>query len=73
MSVYSNKCIWVGMIITVCIAVTHWYRMIISNFYPFDKGLNSFKLLEGEGGYKTGEGGGHVKFYPYEKGSREMF
>ena len=21
----------------------------------------------GEGGYKTGRGGGHVKFYPYEK------
>ena len=22
----------------------------------------------GRGGYKTGGGGGHVKFYPYEKG-----
>ena len=21
----------------------------------------------GEGGYKTGRGGGHVKFYPYKK------
>ena len=26
----------------------------------------------GEGGYKTG-GGGHVKFYPYEKGGRVSF
>ena len=23
------------------------------------------------GGYKTGGGGGHVKFYPYEKGGAE--
>ena len=26
----------------------------------------------GEGGYKTG-GGGHVKFYPYEKGGQKKF
>ena len=27
---------------------------------------------EGGGGYKTG-GGGHVKFYPYEKGGQKKF
>ena len=27
---------------------------------------------EGGGGYKMG-GGGHVKFYPYEKGGRKKF
>ena len=25
------------------------------------------------GGYKTGVGGGHVKFYPSEKGGRKSF
>ena len=25
------------------------------------------------GSYKTGGGGGHVKFYPYEKGGGEIF
>ena len=28
---------------------------------------------EGGGGYKTGGGGGHVKFYPYEKGGQKKF
>ena len=30
--------------------------------------LRDWSLITGSGGYKTGEGGGgHVKFYPYEK------
>ena len=36
--------------------------------------LNQFKewsLIMGRGGYKTGGGGGQVKFYPYEKGGAE--
>ena len=32
------------------------------------KGLVTNYGERGEGGYKTGGGGGHVKFYPYEKG-----
>ena len=28
---------------------------------------------EGEGGYKTGGGGGHVKFYPYKMGGGGEF
>ena len=27
----------------------------------------------GEGGLQNGRGGGHVKFYPYEKGGRKSF
>ena len=30
-------------------------------------GPRDWSLITGRGGYKTG-GGGHVKFYPYEKG-----
>ena len=26
----------------------------------------------GKGGYKNEKGGGHVKFYPYEKGGAEV-
>ena len=33
---------------------------------PVARGLEV--TIYGEGGYKTGGGGGHVKFYPYEKG-----
>ena len=29
--------------------------------------LRDWSLITGRGGYKTG-GGGHMKFYPYEKG-----
>ena len=29
--------------------------------------IRDWSLIMGRGGYKTG-GGGHVKFYPYEKG-----
>ena len=32
--------------------------------------LGEWSLITGRGGYKTG-GGGHVKFYPYEKGGAE--
>ena len=32
--------------------------------------LRDWSLITGRGGYKTG-GGGHVKFYPYEKGGAE--
>ena len=35
--------------------------------------LRDWSLITGKGGYKTGGGGGHVKFYPYEKGGREKF
>ena len=28
---------------------------------------------EGGGGVQNGRGGGHVKFYPYEKGWRKKF
>ena len=34
--------------------------------------LREWSLIKGRGGYKTG-GGGHVKFYPYEKGGRKKF
>ena len=33
--------------------------------------LRDWSLITGGGGYKTG--GGHVKFYPYEKGGRKKF
>ena len=32
--------------------------------------FRDWSLITGRGGYKTG-GGGHVKFYPYEKGGAE--
>ena len=34
------------------------------------KAIRDWSLITGRGGgdYKTGGGGGHVKFYPYEKG-----
>ena len=34
--------------------------------------IQTFSTNSGEGGYKTGEGG-HVKFYPYEKGGGKGF
>ena len=37
---------------------------------PAGKGLVT-NYRDGGGGYKTGGGGGHVKFYPYEKGGAE--
>ena len=33
--------------------------------------VRDWSLITGRGGYKTGGGGGHVKFYPYEKGGAE--
>ena len=30
--------------------------------------VRDWSLITGRGGYKTGGGGGHMKFYPYEKG-----
>ena len=36
-------------------------------------GLREWSLITGRGGYKTGGGGGHVKFYPYEKGGQKKF
>ena len=30
--------------------------------------LREWSLITGRGSYKTGGGGGHMKFYPYEKG-----
>ena len=38
----------------------HWPKGLVTNYG------------EGGGGYKTGEGG-HVKFYPYEKGGQNKF
>ena len=35
--------------------------------------VRDWSLIMGRGGYKTGGGGGHVKFYPYEKGGRKKF
>ena len=35
--------------------------------------LRDWSLITGRGGYKTGGGGGHMKFYPYEKGGRKRF
>ena len=32
--------------------------------------VRDWSLITGRGGYKTG-GGGHVKFYPYEKGGQK--
>ena len=29
--------------------------------------FRDWSLITGRGGYKTGGGGGHVKFYPYKK------
>ena len=34
--------------------------------------IRDWSLIAGRGGYKMG-GGGHVKFYPYEKGGGESF
>ena len=34
--------------------------------------VREWSLITGRGGYKTGRGG-HVKFYPYEKGSGKSF
>ena len=34
--------------------------------------IRDWSLITGRGGYKTG-GGGHVKFYPYEKGGQKKF
>ena len=35
--------------------------------------VRDWSLITGRGGYKTGGGGGHVKFYPCEKGGRIKF
>ena len=41
---------------------------------PAGCGIRDWSLITGRGGgYKTGGGGGHVKFYPYEKGGRKKF
>ena len=40
--------------------------MYVSNVF------RDWLLITGRGGYKTG-GGGHVKFYPYEKVGRKKF
>ena len=36
--------------------------------------IRDWSLITGRGGgYKTGGGGGHMKFYPYEKGGQKKF
>ena len=35
--------------------------------------VRDWSLITGRGGYKTGGGGGHVKFYRYEKGGQKKF
>ena len=37
----------------------------------FTQAIRNWSLITGRGGYKTGEGGRQVKFYPYEKGGTE--
>ena len=45
----------------------HWsYHSCFTDMF------RDWSLITGRGGYKTG-GGGHVKFYPYEKGGRKKF
>ena len=51
--------------------VTSVYRPT-KYIYIKGKTLRDWSLITGRGGYKTG-GGGHVKFYPYEKGGRKKF
>ena len=36
------------------------------------KGLRDWSLITGRGGLQNGRGG-HVKFYPHEKGGRKKF
>ena len=37
-------------------------------------GLRDWSLITGRGGgLQNGRGGGHVKFYPYEKGGQKKF
>ena len=33
--------------------------------------VRDWSLITGRGGLQNGRGGGHVKFYPYEKGGRK--
>ena len=35
--------------------------------------IRNWSLIMGRGDYKTGGGGGCVKFYPYEKRDRQSF
>ena len=34
--------------------------------------LRDWSLITGRGGLQNGRGGGHMKFYPYEKGGRKQ-
>ena len=36
-------------------------------------GIRDWSLITGRGGATKREGGGHVKFYPYEKGGGKSF
>ena len=47
--------------------------MDIDHMHEHHSAIRDWSLITGRGGgYKTG-GGGHVKFYPYEKGGRKKF
>ena len=35
--------------------------------------VRDWSLIKGRGGATKREGGGHVKFYPYEKGGRKKY
>ena len=35
--------------------------------------IRDWSLITGKGGATKREGGGHVKFYPYEKGGQKTF
>ena len=51
---------------------THCFRKINRLFLVKSLPFREWSLITGRGGLQNGRGG-HVKFYPYEKGGRKKF
>ena len=57
--------------VRLCVSYINIISVLI--FMTIRMGFRDWSLITGRGGATKGEGGGHVKFYPYEKGGQKKF